>query len=118
MTGTYNICVNQGCDWSMTLTWTAGSPLTVQNLTNWTAHMQVRPGFASDTEAVLLDLSSGAGSIVLGGTAGTIQISIANATSSALNFTQAVYDLKMTNPSGLVTRLLQGQFMVSPEVTV
>jgi hypothetical protein len=116
VTGVYNWTINQGTDWSATLTWQSGGSNV--NLTGWSAHMQIRPGNAGSTSIIYADLSSGNGSIVLGGAAGTIVITMGNTTTSALVFQTAQYDLKLTNASGLVTRLLQGTITLSPEVTV
>jgi hypothetical protein len=47
---------------------------------------------------------------------GSIGVYISAATSSALTFSEAVYDLEITNAT-TVTRLLQGKIKLSREVT-
>jgi hypothetical protein len=117
VSGTYDFCVDQGADFSAVLTWTANGEAV--NLTGWSAHMQVRNGWADGPgSTVFLDLSSSGSGLTLGGAAGTIQITITNAETSALTAGHYIYDLKMTSGSGLVTRLLAGSFMVTSEVTV
>jgi len=55
--------------------------------------------------------------ITLGGAAGTIAITIDADYTSKLDDGTYVYDLELTSSSGIVTRLLEGQFVVTPEVT-
>lgn len=56
--------------------------------------------------------------ITLGGTAGTVVITIDAGYTSKLTSGNYVYDLELTSSSNVVTRLLEGQFTVTPEVTV
>jgi hypothetical protein len=118
MTGTFNWTLEQGTDVNMIFTWTSnGSPV---DLTGYSAHLTVASANATaQTRTIYLDLTSAAGGLVLGGTAGTIQIVITNTVTSML-FWQgaAAWDLKLTAPSGKVTRLLQGMVLFSPQVTV
>jgi hypothetical protein len=118
MAGTWNVTVDQGADFSAILTWQANG--TVVPLVGWSAHLQVRNTWAGAAgSTVILDLSTSTTGITLGGTAGTITISIPNVTTSALAAPAVyAYDLKLTNGSGQVTRLLAGSFTVTPEVTV
>jgi hypothetical protein len=55
--------------------------------------------------------------ITLGGAAGTIVVTIDADYTSDLIDGSYVYDLELTSSSGTVTRLLEGQFVVTPEVT-
>lgn len=109
--GDYDILCLQGATFNRTATWTIGG--TAVNLTGWTAAMQVRDTY--DSTSPVLTLTSGTG-ITLGGTAGTIQISVAATATAALPQGQYVYDLEL-NSGSEITRLLQGNFTVSPEVT-
>lgn len=118
MTGTYNFNINEGEDFNITLTWTTGSPAAPVNLTGWSAHLQIRSNYADFGGTIYADLSSASGGLVLGGTAGTIQVVIPASQTTTLGFNNAVYDLKMTNPSGSITRLIQGAVTFSREVTV
>jgi len=86
----------------------------VQDLTGWTARMQVRPTISSAT--VTLDLDSTGGEIVLGGAAGTVTILIAASATAALTAASYVYDLELVDGTE-VTALLAGTFVVAPEVT-
>jgi len=53
----------------------------------------------------------------LGGTAGTVAVSITSAQSSAISAGSYAYDLELIAGSGSVTRLLQGAFTVVGNVT-
>ena len=95
------------------------------DLSGYQARMQLRPTVDSDT--ILLSLSSslqpdGTGLNLSGSTgvlplsSGSIGVYISAATSSALTFSEAVYDLEISNAT-TVTRLLQGKIKLSREVT-
>lgn len=105
----------QGASWDYSLTWqTAGTPV---NLTGYSARMQVRSSYDSGTAVV--NLTSGTG-ITLGGTAGTIALEMNATTTAALDGTpniQYVYDLELISGAGYVTRLVEGNFFINPEVT-
>jgi len=109
--GDYDILCLQGATFNRTATWTIGG--TAVNLTGWTAALQVRETYHSTTP--VLSLTSGTG-ITLGGTAGTIFINASSTATAALPEGQYVYDLEL-NSGAEITRLLQGNFIVSPEVT-
>jgi hypothetical protein len=109
--GLYDMTCYQGATFDKTFSVTeAGVAL---NLTGYTSAMQVR--FASDSTATLVSLTSGLG-ITLGGTAGTILVTIAASASSAIPAGSYAYDLELTS-GGTVTRLLQGAFNVVGNVT-
>ena len=110
--GTYNITVWQGADYDKTFTATQGG--TAINWTGYTARMQVRD--SSDATATLLSLTSGSG-ITLGGTAGTIAVAITSTQSAAIASGAYAYDLELVSSGNIVTRLLQGAFIVSGNVT-
>ena len=110
--GVYNLTVYAGADFDQTFTITQGG--TALNLTGYSASMQVRE--AADATATLLSLTSGTG-ITLGGTAGTVAVVITSAQSSALSAGSYAYDLELVSGSSIVTRLLQGGFSVSGNVT-
>lgn len=112
--GTYNITVWAGADYDKTFTVTQGG--TPINWTGYQSRMQVRE--AADSTAYLLSLTDTAGSgITLGGTAGTIAIAITSTQSAAIAAGSYAYDLEMISSGNIVTRLLQGSFTVSGNVT-
>lgn len=76
--------------------------------------MQIRERY--DSEEPILELATGGDGITLGGSAGTITITIAADVTQEIEETEGVYDLELISGS-TVTRLLQGKVTLSPEVT-
>ena len=84
------------------------------DLTGYTSRLQVRETHrASNTLVSLLDGSG----ITLGGKKGTIQIIIPAETTTQFHPENYVYDLELISPGGEVTRIVEGAFKVTPEVT-
>lgn len=110
--GKVNLAIYQGATYDKTFTWIV-SDVPV-NLTGYTARMKVRPTVSSST--VYLDLTTANGKIVLGGSAGTVQLLLSATETAALTFTTGVYDLELVSGS-TVTRLIEGNVTVSKEVT-
>ncbi len=88
-----------------------GSPL---DLTGYTAKMQVRRS-VNDPDAVLT-LTDGDG-LTLGGPDGTVTIHIDASALTNLPYRTYVYDLEVYSPDAVPTRLVRGDFTVTPEVT-
>lgn len=110
--GTHNFEILQGETWTRTLTWKISGALV--DLTGYTARMQVRRKVTSDS--TLLSLTSGSG-ITLGGSAGTITLSVSATDTAAMTWREGKYDLELVASDGTVTRLLEGRITVDPEVT-
>ena len=111
--GLYDITIEQGATFTLSLTWKDSTGAAV-NITGYTARMQVRENYES--ESTLVSLTSAGGDIVLGGALGTIAVTIAASVTQLLQLEEAVYDLELVN-GATVTRLLQGKATVSREVT-
>lgn len=108
----------QFADFARTLTWKTGassSSAVPVDLTGWTAELTARE-VASSSDAILSisTTSSAQGLIVLGGTAGTIALSVPNAVTATLPPGAFVYALMMISPSGLRTVLASGRLTVEP----
>lgn len=115
--GLYNITCQQGATFQRQVTWT-DSARDAYNLTGYTARMQVRANVTSNTVIATLSTTAGSeGTITLGGTAGTVDLLISAANTASLTAGQYVYDLELVSGGGVVTRLLEGNFKVSAEVT-
>lgn len=112
--GLYNITCDQGATFSRTLTWTdpAKNP---RNLTGYTARMHVRT--TADATTTLIELTTANSRISLGGTAGTITLTISATDTAALTPGKYVYDLELVSGGGVVDRLIEGNFVVKAEVT-
>jgi hypothetical protein len=110
---TYDILIEQGATYSQVITYKEAG--VAVNLTGYTARMQVRSTLESATTVV--ELTTANGRIALGGTAGTITLTIASTDTAALTSGRGVYDLELVSGSGIVTRLLQGVATISRNVT-
>ena len=116
--GTYNIVMEQGATFSQELTWKIDkNPV---DLSGYSARMQVRGSGSGNriSTRLALSLTSEAGDITLGGSAGTILIEIsASDASNVIPAGKYFYDLELESPNGEVTRLLKGTFNVVAEMT-
>jgi hypothetical protein len=110
--GTLDFTIEQGATFNLLLTWEINN--VAVNLTGYTARLQARVD-VQDT-ATVLSLTTGAG-ITLGGAAGTISIDQTATQTTALPMGEYVYDLELVSGGGTVTRLVQGELVISPEVT-
>lgn len=109
--GKLNLTCPQGSTFSKTLTYKIDN--SAVDLTGYDARLQVREFHYS--EDPVINLVSGNG-ITLGGSAGTIDILLSASETEELNAGNYVYDLELV-VSGTVTRLVEGNFVVTPEVT-
>jgi hypothetical protein len=110
--GLVNFVCPQGSTFRRTLTYTLDE-LPV-DLTGYSSRLQVREAYYS--EDPIVSLVSGSG-IVVGGSAGTIDILISASVTSEFPTGTHVYDLEIVSPSNIVDRLIEGTFNVTPEVT-
>lgn len=117
--GNYNILCEQGSTFTRVI---AIEEPTVEDpavyvpydLTNHTARMQVRRTIESTT--YIIELTTENGRISLDETGGVITLSISAEDTSALT-SSGVYDLEIIDSNGTVSRVIQGTFTLSQEVT-
>ena len=108
----YTIACYQGATFNKVFTWEVDAvPV---NLTGYTARMQVRS--TKDSATTIVSLTTGSG-ITLGGAAGTITLDLSATATAALPSGVYLYDLELVSGGGQVTRLLEGKFTISAEVT-
>ena len=112
MSAKYNLVCEEGATFTFNFTIKTGD--TAWNLTNYTATMTVRPFVGSTTTTALA--TNGNGKIALGGAAGTVAITLSAVTTAAFTPGKYVYDLVLDSGT-VVTRLLEGKFVVTPSVT-
>jgi hypothetical protein len=113
MVGTYNITILQGSDKTISLVLKDDDGVVI-NLTGYTAAMHVR---TNPKSAVLLDeLTTENSRIVITGVSGKIDLKFPNVVTSEYGFVKAVYDLELYS-GGVVSRVIEGSFLVSLEVT-
>jgi hypothetical protein len=111
--GSLDFLMPKGSTFSRTLTWkVSGSAV---NLTNYTARMQARTSHISGT--AVLTLTTENGKITLGGAAGTITLNLTATETAAITQHSLAYDLELVSAGGVVTRLVEGQIVLTPEVT-
>jgi hypothetical protein len=110
--GKYNMVCPQGSTFSKQLTYTIDdSPV---DLTTYSARMQVRAKHSSPSALVSLNTENSG--ISLGGEEGTISILINASVTEKFTPKTYVYDIELISSSE-VYRILEGQFIVTPEVT-
>lgn len=110
--GKYNMVCPQGATFSKQLTYTIDSiPV---DLTTYTARMQVREKYISKTAVISINTENGG--ITLGGEAGTINLYVSSEETSQIPPKDYVYDLELISSSE-VYRIIEGKFIVTPEVT-
>ena len=88
---------------------------TALNLTGYSARMQMRTSYNATVPS--LSLSSTDGSITIDAALGKLTLNATAATTASLAARRYVYDIEIVSPSGFVTRIVQGNAVVSPEVT-
>jgi hypothetical protein len=118
----FNLYVNQYATYTATFTvqsnpysTSVGSSYSPIDLTGYTAALQIRP-FAGST-TIYYDAGA-ANDLTLGGPLGTVSLVIDSTDTANFTWFQGVYDLLITDSSGVSTRLLQGSVIVSQGVTV
>jgi hypothetical protein len=125
--GRYLLTIEQGATTDLLLEYkdSNGSPV---DLSGYAARMQIRPSVDSSTtylsitnitssDGTGLNLTPVSSSVTLPQSSGSIGLFISAASSSALTFSEGVYDVELQSPAGIVTRLLEGIVKLSKEVT-
>lgn len=108
--GTYNILVEQGSSFSQSVTVKEdGSP---RDLTGYNARAQIRPTRTSTTLTATFTCT------ISSPATGVILMELSPSVTAGISEGRYYYDLEIyTNGDGIVSRLLQGEVTVSPEVT-
>lgn len=110
--GKYNIVCPQGSTFQQQLIYKIDD--VVVDLTGYDARMQVREKHTSKSSVLDLNVSNGGLAV---DSQGAIDITISATTTAALIAKEYVYDIEIISSGSVVTRLLEGRFMVTPEVT-
>jgi hypothetical protein len=114
MAVSYNTVIDQGATWYLTVTYENPNGTAI-NITGYTAALQLR-SLPSDPTAVLTLTTANSGITITGAT-GTVAITATATQTREIDEGIYYYDLEITSTLGVVTRLVQGQVVVSPEVT-
>lgn len=111
--GRVNLLCPQGSTFSKNITFKIDE--TPVDLTGYSSRLQVRENYYSVNTIISL-LSSGSG-ITLGGSAGTITLFINDDITKDFPPGDWVYDLEIESGNGTTDRLLEGNFIITPEVS-
>jgi hypothetical protein len=111
--GKINFLCPQGATFQKTVTIEIDQ--TPLNLSGYSSRLQVRENYYSANTIVNL-LSSGSG-LTISGSAGVIDILIADEITKDFPAGTFVYDLEIESVNGNVDRVLEGSFIITPEVT-
>lgn len=111
--GRVNFICPQGSTFNRRVTYKIDE--TPVNLTGYSSRLQVREAHYSTS--TIADLTSSNGGITLGGSAGTIDILIGASATALFDAGTFVYDLEIESVGGIVDRLIEGSFIITPEVT-
>lgn len=122
LAGIYNITCQQGSTFTRSITLKYPDPESpsadptylLWDFTGYTARMQVRRTIDSST--ILISLTTENGRITLGSASGIIELFITAADTATIT-SSGVYDLEIISSAGIVDRILQGDFVLSQEVT-
>ena len=89
---------------------------TTKDLTGYSVKMQIRPFAGSST--VLAEYSTSNGAIIIPSPAsqGNISLVLTPAQTNAFTFTQAVYDM-IISQAGVVTEIIEGNVMILSNIT-
>jgi len=111
--GNYDLKIEQGGSLGQVFNWTTSGGTAI-DLTGCTARLYVKETYSSGT--AILQLTNTNSKIVLGGALGTITLRLTPTETAALTAGTYVYDLEIGSGTS-ITRLLQGNCIISPEVT-
>ena len=111
--GRLNFTCPQGSTFDTTLTWKIDD--TPVDVSGYSGRLQVRE--THDSTDYIVDLTDLNGGINLGASAGTINIFISAEDTASFITGDHVYDLEVISGNTTVTRLVEGRFNVTPEVT-
>ena len=104
-----NLFVDQGSDFTITVSLTDAADSAL-NLSGNTFLAQVRKSHGSNTvKSTFTTTNDGAG--------GNLTLTLTDVQTAALENGRYVYDVLQTDASGLKTRLIEGQLIVTPSVS-
>lgn len=113
--GVFDIVADQGATFQQTVVW-KNSARKVINVTGYTARMHVRSEISSETIVLLLTTENDRISVI--GDEGRFDLLVSASDMEQVEAGKYVYDLEIIAPvTGIVERLMQGNFVVRSEVT-
>lgn len=112
LAATYGFTADKGATFTQVIKWKDANKNLI-NLSGYTASMVIRE--KTTAASTVLTLSTTNSRISLGDADGTITLTV-SASDMGIDAGQYTYTLELTSPSGEVTRLLMGAFVVRPDV--
>ncbi len=115
ISGIYNMTIEQGSTFKLALYWknSANQPVP---MSNYTAKMQIRA--STGASVVLLELTSAdSDQIQIYENQGAINLTIGYEQTQNLPPSVCVYDLEVTSPENVRTKLIKGRCRIEGEVT-
>jgi len=107
--GTYNFILEQGATFTRTLTVKEND--SAMNLTGYSVASKMRSTHDSSTVVGTFTCT------ISNASGGVITMQMTNSTTAAIEEGVYVYDIEITSGAGTVTRLMEGNVTVNPEVT-
>jgi hypothetical protein len=111
--GKYNFICPQGTTFSKQLSYLINSQPV--DLTGYIGRMQVREKYSSPSPTLNLTMENGG--ISIGECQGAINVYVDAQQTETLVPKKYVYDLEIESADGMVYRIIEGDFLVTPEVT-
>ena len=106
----FNLTIDQGSDFAIDLV--VKDDDVVKNLTGYLARAQMRTTKGASTVAATFTCT------IVNATSGALKMELTNAVSSAISAGKYYYDLELyTSGNTIVSRLMQGTVILTPEVT-
>jgi hypothetical protein len=110
----YDLVIEQGTDYIKSFN-LKNPDNSIKDLNGFTAKMQIRQ-YKFDAEAKY-EASTANGKILIAVNSGTVQLRFPNQDTANFDFNKGVYDIELTDQSGIITRLMEGEVIISKEVT-
>lgn len=107
-----NLTVDQGSGFNITVTVTDTND-DIVDISGFTAEGKIKKGYSS-TSSISFDLSENP----ITNSNGIIALSLSDTTTKNMKAGRYVYDVEITSPAGVTTRILEGQLEVNPGVTL
>lgn len=104
-----NLVIDQGTDFSASIDLVDVDD-EVYDLTNYTVSSQMRKNYASSSAAATFTTTHN-------NSGGQIALSLNNVNTSALDPGRYLYDVEITSPGGIVSRVVEGIVTVTPGMT-
>ena len=116
MATNYTLRIDAGAHYFLTVIWVDPDEVPI-DMTGYSARMMLKNKYSDTTPLVSLTSASG---ITITPEEGVIEIVISDENTGTLATTKegrGVYDLEVESADGIVTRLLGGEWIASPETT-